>query len=47
MPVPDATVVQLIGAVGHGDPLVDGAELGRWLAQKLHAVVPIPLGAAV
>jgi deoxyribonucleoside regulator len=36
-PVPDATVVQLIGAVGHGDPLVDGAELGRWLAQKLHA----------
>ena len=37
VPVPDATVVQLIGAVGHGDPLVDGAELGRWLAQKLHA----------
>jgi len=37
IPVPDATVVQLIGAVGHGDPLVDGAELGRWLAQKLHA----------
>jgi DNA-binding transcriptional regulator LsrR (DeoR family) len=36
-PVPDATVVQLIGAVGHGDPLVDGAELGRWLAQKLSA----------
>jgi DNA-binding transcriptional regulator LsrR (DeoR family) len=36
-PVPNATVVQLIGAVGHGDPLVDGAELGRWLAQKLHA----------
>jgi len=35
--VPNATVVQLIGAVGHGDPLVDGAELGRWLAQKLHA----------
>lgn len=35
--VPDATVVQLIGAVGHGDPLVDGAELGRWLAEKLHA----------
>lgn len=35
--VPDATVVQLIGAVGHGDPLVDGAELGRWLAQKLGA----------
>lgn len=36
-PVPDAMVVQLIGAVGHGDPLVDGAELGRWLAQKLRA----------
>ncbi len=36
-PVPESTVVQLIGAVGHGDPLVDGAELGRWLAQKLHA----------
>lgn len=36
-PLPGATVVQLIGAVGHGDPLVDGAELGRWLAQKLGA----------
>lgn len=36
-PVQDATVVQLIGAVGHGDPMVDGAELGRWLAEKLHA----------
>jgi len=36
-PVPSATVVQLIGAVGHGDPMVDGAELGRWLAQKLTA----------
>jgi deoxyribonucleoside regulator len=35
--VPGATVVQLIGAVGRGDPLVDGAELGRWLAQKLQA----------
>jgi deoxyribonucleoside regulator len=35
--VPDSTVVQLIGAVGHGDPMVDGAELGRWLAQKLGA----------
>ena len=35
--VPESTVVQLIGAVGHGDPLVDGAELGRWLAQKLGA----------
>ena len=36
-PVPGATVVQLIGAVGRGDPMVDGAELGRWLAQKLSA----------
>jgi deoxyribonucleoside regulator len=36
-PVPGATVVQLIGGVGHGDPMVDGAELGRWLAQKLTA----------
>ena len=36
-PVPDATVVQLIGAVGHGDPMVDGLELARWLAQKLGA----------
>jgi deoxyribonucleoside regulator len=35
--VPDSTVVQLIGAVGYGDPMVDGAELGRWLAQKLGA----------
>ncbi len=29
------TVVQLIGAIGHGDPLVDGNELARWVAQKL------------
>jgi deoxyribonucleoside regulator len=35
--IPDSMVVQLIGAVGYGDPLVDGAELGRWLAQKLGA----------
>jgi DNA-binding transcriptional regulator LsrR (DeoR family) len=34
-PVPYSTIVQLIGAVGHGDPMVDGLELGRWLAQKL------------
>jgi deoxyribonucleoside regulator len=32
-----ACVVQMIGAVGHGDPMVDGAELARWLAQKLNA----------
>lgn len=36
-PLRDATVVQIIGAVGHGDPLVDGAELARWLADKLGA----------
>ncbi|MEZ4768572.1 MAG: sugar-binding domain-containing protein [Caldilineales bacterium] len=35
MHVQNSTVVQLIGAVGHGDPMVDGLELGRWLAQKL------------
>ena len=37
IPVPNSTIVQLIGAVGHGDPMVDGVELGRWLAQKLGA----------
>jgi deoxyribonucleoside regulator len=36
-PVPNSTIVQLIGAVGHGDPMVDGLELARWLAQKLGA----------
>jgi deoxyribonucleoside regulator len=36
-PVPNSTIVQLIGAVGHGDPMVDGVELGRWLAQKMGA----------
>ena len=34
-PLRGVTVVQLIGAIGHGDPLVDGNELARWLAQKL------------
>ncbi len=37
VPAPNSTVVQLIGAVGYGDPMVDGTELGRWLAQKLGA----------
>ena len=39
VPLSDTTVPLSLafGAVGHGDPLVDGAELGRWLAQKLHA----------
>jgi len=36
-PMPGSVVVQLMGAVGFGDPLVDGAELARWLAQKLGA----------
>ena len=36
-PVSRGRVVQMIGAVGHGDPMVDGAELARWLAQKLNA----------
>jgi deoxyribonucleoside regulator len=36
-PVALAHVVQMIGAVGFGDPMVDGAELARWLAQKLNA----------
>lgn len=33
----DATVVQIIGALGQGDPMVDGPELARWLAQKVNA----------
>ena len=36
-PLRDATVVQIIGSLGYGDPLVDGPELARWLAQKLGA----------
>ena len=36
-PLDNATVVQIIGALGYGDPLVDGPELARWLAQKLNA----------
>ena len=42
----DVTVVQLIGAIGHGDPLVDGNELARWLAQKLggtYRYLPAPV----
>ncbi len=37
IPLRGVTVVQLIGAVGYGDPLIDGPELARWLAQKLGA----------
>lgn len=36
-PLQDVTVVQIIGALGQGDPMVDGPELARWLAQKLDA----------
>lgn len=38
-PVPDAQVVQIIGALGTGDPMIDGPELARWLAEKLEAPV--------
>jgi deoxyribonucleoside regulator len=37
MPLHAVSIVQFIGAVGHGDPMVDGLELARWLAQKLGA----------
>lgn len=30
-------VIQLLGALGRGDPLMDGPELARWLAEKLRA----------
>ncbi len=36
-PITGATVVQFVGAIGRGDPMVDGAELARWLAEKLSA----------
>jgi DNA-binding transcriptional regulator LsrR (DeoR family) len=36
-PLDQAMVVQIMGAIGHGDPMVDGSELARWLAQKLVA----------
>ncbi len=37
MPLKNAKVIQIIGAVGHEDPMVDGSELSRWLSQKLNA----------
>ena len=37
VPLHGVAIVQFIGAVGHGDPMVDGLELARWLAQKLSA----------
>jgi DNA-binding transcriptional regulator LsrR (DeoR family) len=42
----NALVVQSMGAIGHGDPMVDGGELARWLAMKTSAAyrfVPAPL----
>jgi len=38
-PVPGAQVIQIIGALGSGDPMIDGPELARWLAEKLEAPV--------
>ena len=46
LPLKDALVVQIMGAIGHGDPMVDGSELARWLATKLQAsyrALPAPL----
>lgn len=45
-PLENAVVVQLIGSLGYGDPLVDGPEQARWLAQKLdatHRILHAPL----
>jgi DNA-binding transcriptional regulator LsrR (DeoR family) len=42
----DALVIQTMGSVGRGDPIIDGAELARWLSQKLMAklhFLPAPL----
>jgi len=39
LPVSRAQVVQIIGALGAGDPMIDGPELARWLAEKLNAPV--------
>lgn len=33
----DSLIIQMIGAVGYGDPLVDGPELAHRLSQKLNA----------
>jgi DNA-binding transcriptional regulator LsrR (DeoR family) len=33
----DATVVQIVGSVGSGDPTVDGTQMARWLADKIGA----------
>ncbi len=36
-PLQNGLVVQIMGSAGHSDPMIDGAELARWLAQKLEA----------
>lgn len=38
-PTPGGQVIQIIGALGAGDPLIDGPELARWLAEKLEVPV--------
>lgn len=46
LPLNNALVVQIMGAIGHGDPMVDGSELARWLATKIGAnyrALPAPL----
>ncbi len=30
-------IIQIMGAAGHSDPMMDGSELAQWLAQKLNA----------
>jgi deoxyribonucleoside regulator len=39
IPLKGAQVIQIIGALGAGDPMIDGPELARWLAEKLEAPV--------
>jgi DNA-binding transcriptional regulator LsrR (DeoR family) len=42
----DSNVIQMIGTVGRGNPLIDGPELARSLAQKLNAsysYLPAPI----
>ncbi|MCB9102417.1 MAG: sugar-binding transcriptional regulator [Anaerolineales bacterium] len=46
LPLRDALVIQTMGSIGRGDPMIDGAELARWLSQKLSArlhYLPAPL----
>lgn len=42
----NALIIQIMGAAGHSDPMMDGTELARLLAQKLnagHRFLPAPL----